>query len=235
MNTKNHKNVIVTVISLGILLLPVFNISNSVAAKNKRVSSPEQCINIVSALDRLECFDVYFKAPVRLSSNQQGSRHYSTLPNVMTMALNQERLRKGSDLSLIRKSYLERDDNEQQRVMLTAPALSGFLPRPLLIISCVQNITRFQIGLKEKMREGEVRLNLELDGRHRYQDYLWRVVGNDHLVDAGRGLPGIEFIKTLFHHQRLKIHSDNSRIDGLSFDISQLSEKIRPLRTSCHW
>lgn len=220
----------------AVLLLSLAVIYTSEAAKKARVSSPEQCISIVSALDRLECFDVYFKAPVRLSSQQQGSRQYSSLPNVMAMALKQERTRnKSNGLGLIRKSYSERDDNEQQRVMLTAPALSGFLPRPILIISCVQNITRFQIGLKEKMREGEVRLNLELDGRHRYQDYLWRVVGNDHLVDAGRGLPGIEFIKTLFHHQRLKVHSDNSRIDGLSFDISDLSEKIKPLRSSCHW
>lgn len=217
------------------MLLSLLLTSDSEAAKRSRVSSPEQCINIVSALDRLECFDVYFKAPVRLSSNQQASRHYSSMPKVMTMALKQERSRKGEGLSLLRQTYAERDDNEQQRVMLTAPALSGFLPRPLLIISCVQNITRFQIGLKEKMREGEVRLNLELDGRHRYEDYLWRVVGNDHLVDAGRGLPGIEFIKTLFHHQRLKIHSDNARIDGLSFDISDLAEKIKPLRLSCHW
>ena len=217
------------------MLLSLLLTSDSEAAKRSRVSSPEQCINIVSALDRLECFDVYFKAPVRLSSNQQASRHYSSMPKVMTMALKQERSRKGEGLSLLRQTYAERDDNEQQRVMLTAPALSGFLPRPLLIISCVQNITRFQIGLKEKMREGEVRLNLELDGRHRYEDYLWRVVGNDHLVDAGRGLPGIEFIKTLFHHQRLKIHSDNARIDGLAFDISDLAEKIKPLRLSCHW
>jgi len=230
-------NALISPQSLRVIVFMMISMTfmgTSQAARKALTDSPEQCVRIASSLDRLECFDAYFKSPVYLKKNAR-SDGQSRYPHVFTMAISQERTRNNKNITLLQKSYQERDDNEQQRVMLTAPALSGFIPRPLLIISCVQNITRFQIGLREKIAEGEIKLNLELDGQPRYTDYRWRVVGNDHLVDAGRGLPGIEFIKTLFNHQRLKFSSENSRINGLTFDISQLSEKIKPLRQSCHW
>lgn len=223
------------VLVILLLLITTLYMGKSHAARKAVSDSPEQCIRIASSLDRLECFDAYYQSPVYLKDNSNADSQQSRYPVVFKMALNQERSRNNNNITLLQKSYQERDNNEQQRVMLTAPALSGFIPRPILIISCVQNITRFQIGMRDKIADGEIKLNLELDGRSRYTDHLWRVVGNDHLVDAGRGLPGIEFIKTLFNHQRLKFSSDNSRIDGLVFDISNLAEKIRPLRNSCHW
>ncbi len=234
MNTNALINPLPVLVMAMLLIIVLYN-GNSYASKKTQAGSADECVRIASSLDRLECFDAYFESPVYLKKNSGSNGRQSQYPTVFKMALNQERSRNNNNITLLQKSYKERDDNEQQRIMLTTPALSGFIPRPILIISCVQNITRFQIGMKEKIADGEIKLNLELDGKPRYTDHIWRVVGNDHLIDAGRGLPGIEFIKTLFYHQRLKFISDNSIIDGLTFDISALAEKIKPLRYSCHW
>lgn len=63
----------------------------------------------------------------------------------------------------------------------------------------------------------------------------WQVMENGQVLDAGRGLPAIEQIKQLIGAHRIRVHSDNPQVDGLTFDAQGLDPLINQARSACRW
>lgn len=58
---------------------------------------------------------------------------------------------------------------------------------------------------------------------------------NGQVLDAGRGLPGIEQIRQLIGARRIQVHSENPAVGGLVFDAQGLDRLIGEVRKACRW
>lgn len=118
--------------------------------------------------------------------------------------------------------------------MISAPAIASVAPHPYLVISCVQNISRLQLVTAQPVDTG--RVNVLLRGeRGATTRRPWQVMENGQVLDAGRGLPGIEQIKQLIGAHRIHVESDNPAVHGLVFDAQGLDPLIEQARKACRW
>ncbi|TQI80060.1 type VI secretion system protein VasI [Serratia fonticola] len=117
------------------------------------------------------------------------------------------------------------------QVVLTTPAIGVPPPRPVLMFSCIDNITRLQVALAGPQKSGAVTL---IADRDRF-DVQWFLRENGYLLESSRGLAGIDEIKRLMSAQTLTIDGAGSGFPRLTFNISQLSQTLKPLRNACHW
>ncbi len=118
--------------------------------------------------------------------------------------------------------------------MIAAPAIASVAPHPYLVISCVQNISRLQLVTARPIDAGRVTVRLQ-GKRGATVPTLWQVTENGQVLDAGRGLPGIEQIKQLIGAHRIQVESDNPTVDGLIFDAQGLDPLIDEARKTCRW
>ncbi|WP_145187655.1 type VI secretion system-associated protein VasI [Pseudomonas sp. URMO17WK12:I11] len=187
--------------------------------------SDQDCPRIVSNLERLACFDSFagtpaHRVPVQWSAPEQDS---PTLRRVMA----QEAERAPDDLTFRLRS-------EEHGLMIAAPAIASVAPHPYLVISCVQNISRLQLVTARPIDAGRVTVRLQ-GKRGATVPTLWQVTENGQVLDAGRGLPGIEQIKQLIGAHRIQVESDNPTVDGLIFDAQGLDPLIDEARKTCRW
>ncbi len=118
--------------------------------------------------------------------------------------------------------------------MVSAPAIASGPPHAYLAISCVQNISRLQLVTARPIEAG--RVSVRLQGESRATSATpWQVMENGQVIDAGRGLPGIEQIKQLIGARRIHVESDHPAVNGLTFDAHGLDALIDKVRTACRW
>ncbi|MGN8258680.1 type VI secretion system-associated protein VasI [Pseudomonas sp. SMSB3] len=187
--------------------------------------SDQDCPRIVSNLERLACFDSFagtpaHRVPVQWSAPEQDS---PTLRRVMA----HEAGRAPDDLTFSLRS-------EEHGLMIAAPAIASVAPHPYLVISCVQNISRLQLVTAQPIDAGRVTVRLQ-GKRGATVPTPWQVTENGQVLDAGRGLPGIEQIKQLIGAHRIQVESDNPTVDGLIFDAQGLDPLIDEARKTCRW
>ncbi|KRA03586.1 hypothetical protein ASD71_02845 [Achromobacter sp. Root565] len=124
----------------------------------------------------------------------------------------------------------------QDKVVISAPALAGSEPRPLLAISCLQNISRLQLITAEPLDVSRVSIRVLLDGRPISGRRPWQVLDDGTVTDAGRGLVAIEQLRHLTRaSQQIQLESDHASFDGLSFDTAALDALMVQQREACHW
>ncbi|AIZ35548.1 hypothetical protein NJ69_05090 [Pseudomonas parafulva] len=123
---------------------------------------------------------------------------------------------------------------EGEGLLFSAPAIASAAPAPYLVISCVQNISRLQLVLGRPVDVGRVKVRLQGEQRSTHAT-SWRVLENGQVLDAGRGLPGIEQIRQLIGAHRIHVQSDNPAVDGLIFDAQGLDPLIDKARKTCRW
>lgn len=114
-------------------------------------------------------------------------------------------------------------------VIMTIPAIGFAPPRPVMMISCIDNITRLQVALPRQQEAGSVMLTT--DKTQFTADWFLRE--NGYVLESSRGIPGIDEIKRLLNGEKLTLKLANN--DRLTFNISGISQDIKPLRTACHW
>lgn len=114
-------------------------------------------------------------------------------------------------------------------VIMTIPAIGFAPPRPVMMISCIDNITRLQVALPRQQEAGSVMLTT--DKTQFTADWFLRE--NGYVLESSRGIPGIDEIKRLLNGEKLTLKLANN--DRLTFNISEMSEEIKPLRAACHW
>lgn len=185
-----------------------------------------QCRNQTSSLERLVCYD-------QALSNGDSVAAPESIPlqqgKVWRRAMAQEQTRKDHSTLLL----LTQSEGDNPSVILTAPAIGHPPPRPVLMFSCIDNITRLQVALVSKQKEGAGGVALTTD-RTRF-NAQWFVRENGYVLESSRGLAGIEEIKRLFDANALTLSLQNGGSLPLRFDISQLAQSVKPLRAACHW
>ena len=203
----------------GVWLLLLFCSTSALATESR------DCPRIVSNVERLACFDEA-AGTLGLTTNRQWSAQEQDAPTLRRV-MAQEQGRPPEDLMFRLSSG---DDG----VMISAPAIASASPQPYLVISCVQSISRLQLVTAHPIDTG--RVNVRLRGeRGATTTRPWQVMENGQVLDAGRGLPGIEQIKQLIGAHRIHVESDNPAVDGLVFDAQGLDALIDEARKACRW
>lgn len=188
-------------------------------------SQTRDCPQIVSNVERLACFDQAAGTPAHVTKLQWSAPEQDspTLRRVMA----HEAGRPPEELTF----RLEKGDDG---LMISAPAIASVAPYPYLVISCVQNISRLQLVTAQPIDAGRVMVRLQGE-RGSTLATPWQVTENGQVLDAGRGLPGIEQIKPLIGANRIQVESDNPAVDGLVFDAQGLDPLIDEARKACRW
>ena len=185
----------------------------------------QDCQRIVSNIERLACFDQAAGTP-GFTPQRQWSAQELEAPTVRRVLIH-ETGRAPEDLRFRLRS-------EEGGLMISAPAIASVAPHPYLIISCVQNISRLQLVTAQPVDASRVQVRL-LGERGATVPTPWQVMENGQVLDAGRGLPGIEQIRQLIGAHRIHVESDNPAVDGLVFDAQGLDPLIDEARKTCRW
>lgn len=188
-------------------------------------SQARDCPQIVSNVERLACFDQAAGTPAHRTKRQWSTPEQDspTLHRVMA----HEAKRSPEDLTFRLRA-------ENDGLMISAPAIASVAPQPYLVISCVQNISRLQLVTTQPIDSGWVLVRLQGE-RGATVPTPWQVTENGQVLDAGRGLPGIEQIKQLIKAHRIQVESDNPAVNGLVFDAQGLDPLIDEARKACRW
>ncbi len=114
-------------------------------------------------------------------------------------------------------------------VVMTAPAIGTQPPRPILMLSCVDNITRMQLVMNTLVTTRTIRLSTPQTSF----SSDWFIRENGYVLESSQGLAGIDEIKRIMTGDKLTITPENG--EPVTFDLSQLTESIKPLRAACRW
>ncbi len=118
-------------------------------------------------------------------------------------------------------------------MVITTPAIGHVPPRPVLMFSCVDNITDAG-GADAPLDVHDIAVTLNADSRALRSH--WFVRENGTLLESSRGLSGIDEIKQLFGAKTLTVDTGTDNAAGkLTFNIDGLARVIAPLRDACHW
>ncbi|WP_081005616.1 type VI secretion system-associated protein VasI [Trabulsiella odontotermitis] len=187
------------------------------------------CRREAAALERLDCYD-----HVLTPEHEKGfdgalvKARYSG--ETWQRAVEQEKQRTGDTTTLL----VKQTGGERPVVVITTPAIGNLPPRPVLMFSCVDNITRMQVALMQARKENDIPVVLNVDGRQFRS--RWFIRENGMLLESSRGLAGIDEIKQLFGAKVLTVDLGTEGAAGkLVFTIDGLAQAIEPLRETCHW
>jgi type VI secretion system protein VasI len=221
----------ITVLMLLSVTLPTFVLADSLPKNiSNQITAAQTCINISARLERLACFDEVFNTPV---AGTIADNDYLLKPESWVRAWNAEISRNDNQGFVV--TYLD-SENPHSGIWLTTTALmdgsktdqSG----PVLMLSCIDNISRVELVLPEATNSGKVRITIS--GK---TDVTQNWVSDDSgtVLRTGRGLASIEVMKTLLSSGRVVFRSNVEQFDFLYFDTSNLNQVIKPMRKSCGW
>jgi len=224
-------------LSTLISIVIISSAMNTQASDQQLIAKAKQCSLINnSRLERLACFDDVFSTPLAKTLvlvTQSTTSSATKRPDFWQLVVTQEQQRQNEDVFISSVNHGNTLETEANHVVLTQAAMGVIPPRPILTISCIDNITRLQIMLHQPIDEGMTPLTLVIDDQPLAS--RWFSEQNGYAIRAGRGLPGIEDIKSMLNHKTLVIRSKTPQIDNLSFDLTGLRDDIKPLRKACHW
>ncbi len=212
-------------------LLPLLLMISPVYAGDEQVTldAMNVCRKEPAALERLDCYDnILSPQPDAGFAGALVKARYDG--EARRRAFDQEKQRQDNTTGLL----LTRTEGERQTVIITTPAIGSLPPRPVLVFSCVDNITRMQVALTASRQESDIPVTLKTEnGAFRSR---WFVRENGFLLEASRGLAGIDEIKQLFGAKALTLDTGTgSAVGTLTFNIDGLAQTIAPLREACHW
>lgn len=231
----------------GALLLTAAVLVGGDAATDA-VAAGRSCRTIVSAIERLACFDAEagtppvpaaeMATPSTVAPTAQASAAAPSMvrvPDIVGLVQRNESRRKADHAGVLLLRVGDAIPG-QDKVVISAPAQAGSEPRPLLAISCLQNISRLQLITAEPLDVSRVSIRVLLDGRPISDRRPWQVVEDGTVTDAGRGLVAIEQLRHLTRaSQQMQLESDHAAFHGLSFDTVALHELMAQQREACHW
>ena len=214
-------------------LLPMLLLVSSAYAgdapdAHSTLSAMSNCRREPATLERLDCYDRILTPQTSGFEGALVKARYEG--EAWKRAFEQEKQRTDNSTALM----MTRTEGERPAVIITAPALGNVPPRPVLMFSCVDNITRMQVPLTHSLKENDLPVTLSSDtGQLRSH---WFIRENGMLLEASRGLSGIDEIKWLFGARTLTVDTGTESAAGkLTFNISGLAQTIIPLRDACHW
>jgi len=189
-----------------------------------------RCTVETQRLERLACFDEVFGTP--LAEPETGVEPGSGLRKLEQSGRWREAYAQ-AEAATAAGGVTYRNTGQTAGLLATVSALGTTLPRPLLVLQCHNNITELTLMLPEPL-EAE-RVNIGLGTTETAGQSAWRVRDNGYVLSIGRGLPAIRAVKKIALETDIRVYSENSRIDGLLFDLTSFQNAIRPLRENCGW
>lgn len=192
------------------------------------------CTAVVSALQRLACFDQAAGTPARVppATTRTASKQPSEVANWVQM---NEAQRPPEDSRFLLSLWPVAGHSLQPQLLISAPALGAVGLRPYMVISCQSGISTLQLLMAEPVAPNRIRLRLFKDDRPLGAVREWRVLDTGKVIDAGRGLPAIDLLRGMGGGQRLRLESDYPALDGLMFDADGLGALIEQERQLCRW
>ena len=214
----------------GVMLVSILAPSTVIgapASAQKQVEQAKQCRVVTSRLERLACFDRVFNTQVssaspvdsHLEMPLQWRRATQAAQNSApkTWSLNQEGEGRGSSAWItLQASNINTTFRGSEQ--------------PLLMLSCIDNLSRVELMLPEPIDDGRVKLTFP-----NTQTQYWRNDDSGVVLSSSRGLPAIRLMKALAQDERLTIRSNSQYVDGLTFDTQPLSNALGALRSRCGW
>lgn len=189
----------------------------------------QSCRQESAALERLDCYDRLL-APQSPAGFDGALVKASFVGEAWTRATEQEKRRQGNTTELL----VTQVPGERPTVVITTPAIGNVPPRPVLMFSCVDNITRMQVALTKALDAHDIAVTLNADDRTFHSHWFVREGGV--LLESSRGLSGIDEIRQLFGAKTLTVDTGADNAAGkLTFNIEGLAQAITPLRDACHW
>ncbi|MBF8677654.1 MULTISPECIES: type VI secretion system-associated protein VasI [Pseudomonas] len=203
--------------------------------------SLRDCTTIVSAVERLACFDERDGTPPlpvvsREQSDDRDTAPRIVVPSIVDLVRDNEAARSARDDARFLITETSDPVLDQPQVVISAPALGVAEQRPYLAISCLSNITRLQLLVEQPIERNQIPVRLVLDERPiTAAKVSWQVLEVGTVVDAGRGLVAIDQLRRVSEGARLRLESDYIPFDGLVFDASGLKGLVDRQREACHW
>ena len=194
-------------------------------------NADQDCSRIVSSLERLACFDQAAGTPAHRQKGEWSAQEQEA-PTVLRVLAN-EAARAADDLTF-RLGHRDENAAGVPELVISAPAIASGNAWSYLAISCIQNISRLQLITHRPIDASWVAVRLSGEGGATKMT-PWQVMENGQVLDAGRGLPAIEQIKTLIGAQRVQVESDTPEVNGLTFDAQGLDPLISQARSTCRW
>lgn len=217
-----HTGLLMSGLSAGVALADTPPASDTLQAM-------QSCRLKSAALERLDCYDQLL-APASSGSFDGALVKARYQGEAWTLAMEQEKRREGNTTALM----VVQTPGDHPTVVITTPAIGSVPPRPVLIFSCMDNITRMQVALTHPLDAHDIAVTLNADDRT--FNSRWFVRENGVLLESSRGLSGIGEIKQLFGAKTLTVDTGSDSVAGkLTFDINGLARAIDPLRDACHW
>ena len=240
--------------SLSIALVCAALVAGCDAGKQGTAAGPsaatpaamKTCTSIVSAIERLACFDALAgtpPAPVAATPATQqneapaaaNSQKPAKPPTIVELVRLNEAKRAAGETGF-RLSRTEEAVPGRWSVVMSAPALGGATAPPILAISCLSNISRLELLESQPITPNRMNIRLLLDGQPISASVPWQVLEDGTVVDAGRGLIAIEQLRYLVKAGgRLQVESDYAPFSGLLFDATNLHNLMKQQREACHW
>ncbi|MCG9583083.1 type VI secretion system-associated protein TagO [Vibrio tubiashii] len=180
----------------------------------------QQCTSISERLDRLSCFDEAFQTPtvsnLAVKSDDRPPAWHTAFDSSEG----------NGPLNVVEKGTEKEGD---AWVTVTAMHSDG-VPSPVLMMSCINKISRIELALPQAMEDARIRVSVAGG-----PNQSWRSDDIGVLFSSARGVPAISMMKVMARESRLTLRSNSPVVDGLQFDTTGLSQALKPLRSRCGW
>lgn len=187
------------------------------------VQMAQQCRDIQVRLERLACFDLVFKTPVEVVPKTKMT-YYSPQWN--------HAMKARKSLTAEQGWTLEAELGDKGNAWIALPAKNANMTeeqRPVLLLSCIKNISRVELALPEQVKDARIQVSI------RKATQVWRSDDYGVLFSSGRGIPAIEMMKSLTKSSHLTLRSNARFADGLQFNTHDLEHGLSVLKERCSW
>lgn len=186
----------------------------------------QQCTVIKANAKRLECFDKLFNTPIRTQTidEQPGN---TVIPRVVSEIFTLSETMKES-----RKDGVY---NEDQGDSLQVAVNSEKDAQAAIYITCKDNITRFQMALKNPITRNPVNVEIRDDLTQKLVSKInWQSAEYGYLLDSGRGLFAIQQLKQILYVESFSIFIPEEK-RSFTFKNNGLAADVASIRKECGW
>ncbi|WP_299494804.1 type VI secretion system-associated protein VasI [uncultured Shewanella sp.] len=211
---------------LALLFCPVF----VVHAEGTLLEDALECRHIPSKLERLLCFDTVFVTP---TGSEQPAEIVADDPHTKQWkrAFDNEANRENERGFLLNDAFNTPDDDPN--IWATAQAIGAIPPRPIMMLSCIDNISRVELIFADPINIRSTAISIKTPQGESTQD--WMVDNSGYILRTGRGLQAIVAMKAMLLGKEFVLGSEHKWIDGLQFDTHQMEQSLKALRRECSW
>ncbi|WP_353668613.1 type VI secretion system-associated protein TagO [Marinomonas sp. THO17] len=188
-------------------------------AKDK-VTDIKECKHISNNLKRLTCYDNFYPP-----SHSELSK-YSGKSKVWLRAMEIEKARVDGYSPIVKRQ------KNSFNLYITLPTINYELNKggPILMLSCVDNISRLDLILNKPIRDG--RINVSLAGM---EQQMWRSDDTGLVISSSRGAVANDYIKSILAKDEVNFYSNNPNLNALVFLPTGLRKKIGEDYKQCAW